>query len=80
MNDLEIDQIVAQAETIAGGKYAAHEETAKNHAKIQSLLVRTNGELIKTIRHLDAKNSKLQRQVAILSGVATIAALIALFK
>lgn len=33
-----------------------------------------------TIRSLDAKNAKLQRSVALLSVVATLASIIALFK
>lgn len=80
MNNKQIDQTIKEAEAIAASNYSHHEETARNHAKIQSLLVKTNGELIKTIRHLDTKNAKLQRSVAWLSVVATIAAITALFK
>jgi cytochrome oxidase assembly protein ShyY1 len=80
MEDQQIDKVVAEAEEIAASDYKQHESTARNHAKIQALLVRTNGELIKTIRSLDAKNSKLQYQVRWLSVIATIAAIIALFK
>lgn len=80
MDQTEIDETVAEAEQIAGGDYRTHEPTARNHAKLQALQIRTNSELIKTIRHLDAKNAKLQKSVAILSVVATLAAIIALFK
>ena len=80
MNDQQIEETIAQADAIAASDYKQHESTARNHAKIQALLVRTNCELIKTIRKLDAKNSKLQQQVAWLSVIATVAAIIALFK
>lgn len=80
MNDKEIDETVAEAEKIAASDYKEHEPTARNHAKLQALQIKTNNELIRTIRNLDAKNSKLQKSVAILSVVATAAAIIALFR
>jgi hypothetical protein len=80
MDNSQIDQIISQAEAIASGDYKTHEPTARNHAKLQALLVATNGELIKTIRSLDAKNGRLQKQVFLLSIIATIASIIALFK
>lgn len=80
MDDKAINETVAEAEKIAASDYKAHEPTARNHAKLQALQIRTNSELIRTIRNLDAKNSKLQKSVAILSVVATAAAIIALFR
>jgi hypothetical protein len=80
MNNSELDRIVKEAEKIAASDYTEHEPTARNHANLQKLQIRVNSELIKTIRNLDAKNSKLQFMVALLSVVATVAAVIALFK
>lgn len=80
VNDKQIDRIVKKAEEIVGGDYNTHEPTAKNHAALQALNIKVNGELIKTIRALDEKNSKLQKSVLLLSVIATVSALIALFK
>ncbi len=80
VNDKQIDKIVKKAEEIVKGDYNTHEPTAKNHAALQALNIKVNGELIKTIRALDEKNSKLQKSVLLLSVIATISALIALFK
>lgn len=80
MNNLEIDQTIKAAEAIVGGDYKQHEPTARNHAQLMALQIKINGDLIKTIRNLDAKNSKLQKSVAWLSVVATVASIIALFK
>jgi 16S rRNA C1402 N4-methylase RsmH len=80
MNEDTIDGAVKEAEAIANADYAKHEPTARNHAKLQAIQIRVNGELIKTIRNLDAKNERLQKQVALLSVVATLASIIALFK
>lgn len=51
----DIDKVVAQAQEIAGGRYDKAEITAKQHATLQSLQIKINAELIKTIRHLDKK-------------------------
>jgi hypothetical protein len=80
VNNDQIDQLVKKAEQIVRGNYDTHEPTAKNHAALQGLEIKVTGELIKTIRALDAKNSKLQKTVLWLSIVATVSALIALFK
>lgn len=80
VNNHEIDQLVKKAEEIVKGDYNTHEPTAKNHAALQALEIKVTGELIKTIRVLDEKNSKLQKTVLWLSIIATISALIALFK
>ena len=87
MNDKQLDKLVAETEELVKADYATHEATARNHAKIQSSLVRSTVELIKTIRTLDNKNSRLQHQVAQLTKIATVttvvataASLIALFK
>ncbi len=80
IGDKEIDKVIKQAEKIAAGDYATHEPTARNHAALQALQIRVNGELIKTIRSLDAKNAKLQRLLFWLSVVATVSAVIALLR
>jgi hypothetical protein len=80
MDNSQIDQTVKEAQEIAGGDYRTHEPTARNHASLQALQIKINGELIKTIRNLDAKNSKLQAAVAWLAVIATLASIIALFK
>lgn len=80
VNNREIDQLVKKAEEIVKGNYDTHEPTAKNHAALQGLEIKVSGELIKTIRALDEKNTKLQKTVLWLSIIATISALIALFK
>ena len=76
----QIDRLVDNAQVIARGDYQTHEPTAKNHAALQALEIKVTGELIKTIRSLDEKNSKLQKTVLLLSIVAAVSALIALFK
>jgi hypothetical protein len=77
----QIDKVIAQAQEIAArDNYASHEPTARNHAELQALQIQVNGELIKTIRGLDAKNAKLQRLLFWLSLIATASALIALFR
>lgn len=80
MDDSKLNNAIKEANDIAAGNYKEHEPTARNHAKLQALQITINSELIRTIRHLDTKNSKLQKQVAILSIVATAASIIALFK
>lgn len=80
MDNTEIDQAVQEAEAIAAGNYKKHEPTARNHAKLQALEIKINSELIKTIRGLDAKNTRLQKSVVLLSIVATMSAVVALFK
>ncbi len=80
MKDTELSKLVKEAESIVGGNWDSHADTARGHAKIQSLLVATNVELIKTIRELDHKNSRLQKLVFLLSVVATFAAIVALIK
>jgi len=80
MDNTELNKLAEEVDSIVGGNYKTHEVTARNHAKIQSLLVKTNIELIKTIRDLDSKNSKLQNQVKWLSVIAVLASVIALFK
>ena len=76
----EIDQVVKEAENIAAGDYRSHEPTARNHAALQALQIKINGELIKTIRSLDAKNGRLQKLLFLLSMVATSCAIIAVLK
>jgi hypothetical protein len=76
----EIDKVVKEAEAIASDDYTSHEPTARNHARLQALQIKINGELIKTIRSLDAKNAKLQRLLFWLSVIATFSAVIALLK
>jgi hypothetical protein len=80
MDDIQLAQTIQEAEAIAEGNYKQAESTARNHAKLAALQIKVNGDLIKTIRHLDAKNARLQKYVAFLSVVATLAAIIALFK
>ena len=80
LSSTAIDQIVVEAQKIAAGDYKEHEPTARNHAALQAKIIEVNGELIKTIRLLDAKNSKLQLYLAWLALVATAASLIALLK
>lgn len=80
VSEKEIDKVIKQAEKIAAGDYQSHEPTARNHAALQALQVKINGELIKTIRGLDAKNAKLQRLLFWLSVVATISAVTTLLK
>lgn len=80
LSSKEIDKIVAQAEGIAAGDYRTHEPTARNHAALQALEIKTNAELIKTIRQLDQKNEKLQKLLFWLSVLATVATIVALLK
>ena len=80
LSNTVIDRIVSEAQEIAVGDYKEHEPTARNHAALQAKIIEVNGELIKTIRQLDAKNSKLQLYLAWLALVATAASLIALLK
>ncbi len=80
LSNTELDTLVQEAQSIAGGDYKTHEPTARNHAKLQALHVRTDAELIKTIRHLDEKNGKLQKLLFWLSVVATVATIVALVK
>lgn len=80
LNNDELDKLVGEAQDIAQADYSSHEPTARNHAALQSRLVMVNAELIKTIRHLDEKNGKLQRLLFWLSVVATVATLVALLK
>ena len=80
VNNSQLDQLVKKSEEIVHGNYETHEPTAKNHAALQALEIKVTSELIKTIRILDEKNSKLQNTVLWLSIVATVSALIALFK
>jgi len=80
MDSNQLDKIVKEAEKIAGGDYATHEPTARNHAKLQALQIKVNSELIKTIRILDDKNSKLQVMIAVMTVFVAAAAIIALFK
>jgi hypothetical protein len=80
ISDKEIDKVIKQAQAIAAGDFATHEPTARNHAALQALQIKTNGELIKTIRSLDAKNAKLQKLLFWLSVVATFSAIVALLK
>lgn len=79
-NESEIDSTVAEAKKLAEGDYSHSVSTATNHAKLQALQIKMNSELIKTIRHLDRKNSVLQKFIAVLSVVATIATVVALLK
>lgn len=76
----EIEGVVASAKMIAEGDYSHSVSTATNHAKLQALQIKMNSELIKTIRHLDRKNSMLQKFIAVLSVVATVATVVALLK
>lgn len=80
LSNEELDKLVQEAQEIAAGDYKEHEPTARNHAKLQALHVRTDAELIKTIRQLDEKNSRLQQLVLWLSVVATVATIVALVK
>lgn len=80
LSDQEINRIVEEADTIASGDYKTHEPTARNHAALQALEIKTNAELIRTIRQLDQKNGKLQKLLFWLSVVATVATVIALLK
>jgi hypothetical protein len=80
LSNKAIDELIQEAHDIAGGDYKNHEATARNHAALQSRIIQVNGELIKTIRQLDAKNSSLQKIVAWLALVATVASVIALAK
>jgi hypothetical protein len=79
-SDKEIDKVIKQAQNIASGDFATHEPTARNHAALQALQIKINGELIKTIRGLDAKNAKLQKLLFWLSVIATFSAIVALLK
>lgn len=74
----QINKVVRQAQKISEGDYKQAESTAKNHATLQALQIKVNAELIKTIRHLDEKNGKLQKLLFWLSVVATFATLAAL--
>lgn len=76
----EIESVVDEAKQIAEGDYTHSVSTATNHARLQALQIKMNSELIKTIRHLDRKNSVLQKFIAVLSVVATIATVVALLK
>lgn len=80
LDSQEIDKIVANASKIAAGDYKKAESTAKNHASLQKLQITINAELIKTIRHLDSKNQKLQKQIAWLTLIAAAATIVALLK
>ena len=80
IGDKEIDKVIDEAKQLVAGDYSTHEPTARNHAALQALQIRVNGELIKTIRSLDAKNAKLQKLLFWLSVVATVSAIIALLK
>jgi|KBSSwiStaDraftv2_1062776.scaffolds.fasta_scaffold1200196_1 hypothetical protein len=80
VDNKEIDRVVKEAREIAAADYRSHEPTARNHAALQALQIKINGELIKTIRSLDAKNAKLQKLLFLLSVVATFAAIVALLK
>ena len=75
----EIDRIIKEAKKIATGDYSSHEPTARNHAALQALQIKINGELIKTIRNLDEKSAKLQKLLFVLSVIATVCAFIAVF-
>jgi hypothetical protein len=76
--DIEAD--VEEAAAIAKGNYERAESTARNHASLQALQIKVNAELIKTIRHLDEKNERLQKLIFWLSVIATIATIVALYK
>lgn len=78
LNNQEIDRVIRQAQEISEGNYKQAESTAKNHASLQALQIKVNAELIKTIRHLDEKNSNLQKYLLWLSVAATVATLAAL--
>ena len=80
INNNEIDRVVKEAKKIAASDYTSHEPTARNHAALQALQIKINGELIKTIRSLDAKNAKLQKLLFLLSVIATFSAIVALLK
>jgi len=80
MDNHQLDKIIKDAQQIAEGDYRTHEPTARNHAKLQALQIKVNSELIKTIRILDDKNSRLQKMIAVLSVVLAAAAIVALFK
>ena len=74
----EINAVVNEAKEIAAGDYRTHEPTARNHAALQALQIKVNSELIKTIRNLDRKNATLQKFIAVLSVIATVATIVAL--
>ncbi len=76
----DIYRVINEAQAIAKGNYKQAESTARNHASLQALQIRVNAELIKTIRHLDEKNEKLQKLLFWLSLVATLATIVALIK
>lgn len=78
LSNEQINKVVKQAQEISEGNYKQAESTAKNHASLQALQIKINAELIKTIRHLDEKNSNLQKYLLWLSVVATVATLGAL--
>jgi hypothetical protein len=81
LSNSNIDKLIEEARQIASsGDYRSHEPTARNHAALQAKIIEVNGELIKTIRKLDEKNSKLQILVFWLAVVSTFAGLVALFK
>ena len=80
MDRKQLDKLVTETEAIVESNFNSLEVTVRNHATIQSSLVTTNVELIKTIQDLDSKNSKLQKQLFWLSLIATFAAIVALFK
>jgi hypothetical protein len=81
LSNSELDNWANKAQEIAEkGHYTDSTSTAKNHATLQSLIVLSNAELIKTIRHLDEKNGKLQKLLFWLSVIATIATVTALLK
>ena len=80
VGNTEIDKVIKQAEQIAAGDYRSHEPTARNHAALQALQIKINGELIKTIRSLDAKSARLQKLIFLLSIIATLCAVVAVLK
>ena len=80
LSNAELERLAGEAEHIAAGDYRTHEPTARNHAKLQALQIKINGELIKTIRQLDDKNGKIQKLLVVLSIVATLSTVIALLK
>jgi hypothetical protein len=80
LTDDQIANIIGEADNIAKADYKEPEPTARQHAKLQSLQIKVNAELIKTIRHLDEKNGKLQKLLFWLSVVATVATVVALLK
>lgn len=80
LSNEELDKLVKKAEKIATGDYRSHIDTATNHAALQSLHVKTDAELIKTIHQLDEKNGKLQKLLFWLFVIATVATIVALLK